>query len=61
MAVNEQAGRQYESGDQCPYCSIGRLEYAEVENCSCHINPPCSACTDAELRCDYCERYEDEL
>jgi len=30
-----------------------------VENCSCHINPPCSACVDAPLYCPECE-WEEE-
>ena len=37
----------------CPECS-GSLYYPEVENCSCHINPPCSACTDNPLTCEDC-------
>jgi hypothetical protein len=41
-------------GDECPHSCGGHLDYAEVENCSCHINPPCSACTDRPLVCDTC-------
>lgn len=26
-----------------------------VENCSCHINPPCSACTDPKEYCPVCD------
>lgn len=42
-------------GDKCnqPDCS-GTIKIAEVENCSCHINPPCRACLDAGLVCDTC-------
>jgi hypothetical protein len=27
---------------------------SRVENCSCHINPPCSACLDT-FCCDICD------
>lgn len=37
----------------CPSCGLGRLSY-HVVDCACHISPPCSACTDAPLRCDAC-------
>lgn len=32
----------------------GTIILPPVVNCSCHINPPCSACTDNELQCDEC-------
>lgn len=37
-------------GDACP----GILETAAVEGCSCHINPPCSACTEDWTFCPEC-------
>lgn len=45
----------HEEGDRCPEinCS-GQLNYEPVENCSCHISPPCSACTHRSLICDKC-------
>lgn len=50
----------YEEGDRCPEKDCGgKLEYPEVENCSCHINPPCSACTDIVLTCQQCGWEED--
>lgn len=50
----------YEENDICPEpkCN-GKLYYPPVENCSCHLNPPCSACTDNRIRCDKCG-YEPE-
>lgn len=43
-----------EEGAVCPKADCdGRLEYF-VENCSCHISPPCSACTASHMRCDTC-------
>lgn len=48
----------YEEGDRCPECT-GTLNYPPAENCSCHINPPCSACTDRLLTCDKCGFEED--
>ncbi len=38
----------------CPDECGGVLHYPKVDNCSCHINPPCSACTDITLTCDNC-------
>jgi hypothetical protein len=41
--------------------------YGYEKNCSCHINPPCSSCTDQEYYCPNCtmritpdEEYYDE-
>ena len=50
----------HEEGDSCPECHVGNLVYPPVENCSCHINPPCSACTDRVLVCDKCAFEPDE-
>ena len=36
-----------------PQCS-GILRLPAVEDCACHINPPCSACVDNVLTCDKC-------
>lgn len=44
----------FEEGDACPECGSGKLAYPPVENCSCHINPPCSACADRVLTCGEC-------
>lgn len=52
----------FEEGDICPtaYCA-GVLELPKVENCSCHISPPCGACTDNKLTCTACgEEIENE-
>lgn len=32
----------------------GRMDIGEVENCSCHISPPCVDCTSAPLVCPEC-------
>jgi hypothetical protein len=47
--------KEYKEGDCCPVedC-IGVLEYPEVENCSCHINPPCNQCVSVKLTCGHC-------
>lgn len=39
---------------------LGVLEYPRVENCACHINPPCSACVDNQLVCPACDWEADE-
>lgn len=51
----------YEEGGVCPQCLEGTLEYVRHGDCSCHISPPCSACTDAPLTCDFCgETFEED-
>ena len=48
-------------GDACPDPDcIGILEYEKVENCSCHIAPPCWACENAKLICPICGWKEKE-
>lgn len=42
-----------EEGDNCPEGCGGLLEY-RVDGCSCHVNPPCSACVEAPLVCEKC-------
>jgi hypothetical protein len=42
-----------EEGDKCQECG-GELGYNPVENCSCHINPPCHQCIDNPLVCLDC-------
>lgn len=42
-------------GDPCQAGECdGFLGHAPVENCSCHISPPCSACVDNPLVCLSC-------
>jgi hypothetical protein len=43
---------------QCSECSSENIETKPPENCSCHINPPCSSCTDAPLVCCDCGHEE---
>ncbi len=46
-----------EENDQCNLDACdGVMVYPPVENCSCHINPPCSACVANILTCDKCGR-----
>jgi len=47
-------------GDKCPQCD-GKMYYPKVENCSCHISPPCSACTNNLLTCDECGFEEEPI
>ena len=51
----------FEEGDRCrePKCD-GRFEFIRQGSCSCHINPPCSACTDAPLTCKECGHEPDQ-
>ena len=51
-------------GDVCQRGGCrGVIEARPVENCSCHINPPCSACTEPRNYCEKCgwEESEEEL
>lgn len=32
----------------------GVMGYEQVENCSCHISPPCGRCENNPLVCDTC-------
>lgn len=43
-----------EENGECPEQCGGRLHYPKAENCSCHILPPCAACTDVRLTCESC-------
>lgn len=52
---------EYSEGDKCKSCEKGFLIYPKVENCSCHINPPCSSCVDNKLTCDNCGWEEPEI
>jgi hypothetical protein len=47
-----------EEGDNCPECD-GTMVFPEVENCSCHISPPCAACVSNSLTCDSCGYTEE--
>ena len=49
-----------EEGDNCPECNFGDMLYNKVEDCSCHIDPPCSACVENSLVCDNCGYEEGE-
>ena len=49
-----------EEGCNCPECKEGILDWVSNGNCSCHINPPCSACVDALLTCDKCGFQEEQ-
>lgn len=44
----------YEENDSCPKCFKGKLYFPKTDNCSCHLNAPCSACVDKLLVCDTC-------
>lgn len=49
-----------EEGDRCPEIGCnGAVAFPPVENCSCHIDPPCFRCTDNLLACPLCG-WEDE-
>lgn len=48
-----------EEGEPCPEKCGGKLKFPPVVNCSCHIDAPCSQCTNNPLTCDQCG-WEDE-
>lgn len=43
-----------EEGDEYPLCGEGIMGYEGVENCSCHISPPCTSCLENPLVCLEC-------
>jgi hypothetical protein len=45
----------FEEDEPCPFegCE-GLLQFGKPVNCSCHISPPCHACTEAQLTCGVC-------
>jgi len=48
----------YEEGEVCGRNGCkGIIRDKPVENCSCHISPPCHACTEDRAYCDECD-YE---
>lgn len=54
----------YCEGDTCRRNSCkGVIQMRAAENCSCHISPPCSACTAPRHHCDTCEwdEADDEI
>ena len=50
-----------EEGDVCgrDVCT-GIIQLQKSENCSCHINPPCSSCTRVKLHCAACNWEAEE-
>lgn len=45
---------EFDEGDKCRLHNCnGILELEKVENCSCHISPPCHRCTELRLLCSY--------
>ncbi|KRP44096.1 hypothetical protein [Pseudomonas poae] len=54
----------YCEGDTCRRNGCkGVIQMRKAENCSCHISPPCSACTAPRHFCDACEwdEADDEI
>jgi len=48
--------KKIEEGERCPqaFCQ-GYMQLVAPENCSCHINPPCSNCVNEfNVRCTEC-------
>lgn len=54
--------KRFVEGDKCNKkdCN-GIFKYNDVEDCSCHINSPCSQCIDNPLVCNKCLYEPDEL
>lgn len=45
---------ELEEGSACPACDESELEMNPCRECSCHINPPCTACVENFLWCPTC-------
>lgn len=51
----------YVDGEKCNRKGCeGTIELHPVENCSCHISPPCSGCTSPRAFCPVCDWEESE-
>lgn len=61
MSTDDAIDRPLDEGDHCPMDECdGELFYPQAEDCSCHIAPPCGACTSTVLTCNECgEEYPD--
>ena len=47
--------KELQEGDKCLHSDcLGLMLYSLSENCSCHISPPCSSCTNVRLTCNEC-------
>lgn len=46
--------QEIEEGMLCPQCEDGIGEFEVAEGCSCHKNPPCSACVNTQIFCPNC-------
>lgn len=59
-AITKQEGG-YEEGSTCNRngCT-GCIQMRPSENCSCHINPPCSSCTAPRNYCPECDWQEED-
>ena len=45
----------FEEGSRCNRRDCpGTIAISQAENCSCHISPPCGACTTPRAYCDTC-------
>jgi len=57
LQAKKEQGRmsaRIDEGDNCPEGCGGTMQPRDVENCSCHISPPCHACVSAGIECDTC-------
>ena len=60
-APTDKPPEEYHEGEVCHMAEcLGILEYPPIENCSCHIHPPCSKCVDNKLVCTECGWADDE-
>lgn len=51
VAEDEVCNRVLDDGEPC----TATIKLQEPENCSCHISPPCGACTSVALYCPECD------
>ena len=59
----------FEEGQACPLliegseteACTGTLQFADPDNCSCHISAPCSPCLERPLVCNVCHWEAEDL
>ena len=69
--VKTQYVEDFEEGQACPLLATsdgimteactGTLQFADPNNCSCHISAPCSPCLERPLVCNVCHWEAEDL
>ena len=61
MSVGIQEGDRCNRLDDDGLRCDGTMSLMPVDNCTCHISPPCGACLDNQPICDVCDAPASDL